>query len=226
LKAQAFDYIRAQSVTEAIDLLKKAKDGGKLIAGGQSLVPALNFRLLAPEILVDIGFIPELSGITYKENTISIGALTRHAELQSSDLLREKAPLISQAVEHVAHTAIRNRGTIGGNLAHADPASELPACMIAIGARMIVAGSQGVRVIEATDFFKGIYETALEADEILTRIEITPDLVSTAWFSELSRRTGDYAMAGLATMAHASGTKIKAITPVYFGIGDEQPKFC
>jgi aerobic carbon-monoxide dehydrogenase medium subunit len=169
MKAAAFDYVRAHSVPEALALLAQhaTRDGGaKLIAGGQSLVPALNLRLMTPGILIDIGGIADLRGVTTSGGlltggTVHIGALTRHADILSSAVIAAHAPLLASAVAHVAHPAVRNRGTIGGNLAYADPASELPACMLALGASLRIAGPSGMRTIAAKDFFRGLFETAL-----------------------------------------------------------------
>jgi carbon-monoxide dehydrogenase medium subunit len=137
VKAPAFDYARPASLAEALSLLVQHGDGAKLLAGGQSLVPALNLRLLAPEILIDLNHLPELQGLTLERGHLRIGALTRHAEVEHSALIRAHAPLLADAVRHVAHPAIRTRGTMGGNLAHADPASEFPACMVALRATLI-----------------------------------------------------------------------------------------
>ena len=139
MKAPAFDYVRVRSLDEALALLGRHGDEAKIIAGGQSLVPALNLRLLAPRLLVDIGGLAELRGVSVKGETVRIGAMTRHVDLERSPEIAVHAPLFKKAVAHVAHPAIRNRGTIGGNLAHADPASELPACAVALQARMTVA---------------------------------------------------------------------------------------
>jgi len=221
VKAYAFDYVRAATLDEALALLERAGDGGKLVAGGQSLVPALNLRLLAPQLLIDIAHLPELRGITCDDTTIHLGAGTRHVELANSTLVGQHLPLLQMAVRHVAHAAIRNRGTLGGNLAHADPASELPACMIALEAVMLVVGPGGERRIDAADFFKGLYETALGPDEILVRISIARSPAGARFhFNELARRAGDYAMAGLAIAMHGNGLQDVRIRPVFFGIGD------
>lgn len=221
VKANAFDYVRAATLDEALSLLERAGDDGKLLAGGQSLVPALNLRLLAPKLLIDIAHLPELRGISLDDTHIHLGAATRHVELATSPLVGQHLPLLRQAIRHVAHAAIRNRGTLGGNLAHADPASELPACLIALDADLVMAGPGGERRVKATDFFRGLYETALEPDEILVRISIIrqpPDTL--VHFNELARRAGDYAMAGLAMVMHGPQGPGMRIRPVYFGIGD------
>ncbi len=161
MKASAFSYARATSVGNAIELLVAHGERAKVLSGGQSLMPAMNLRLVAPELIVDIGDLTELRGIAVSGDILTIGALTRHADLLKSSEIAAHAPLLTDAVAHVAHPAIRNRGTIGGSLAHADPASELPACMVALNATIIVRGPAGERRIPAKDFFTGIYETVL-----------------------------------------------------------------
>ena len=155
MKASAFSYARATSVGNAIELLVAHGDGAKVLSGGQSLMPAMNLRLVAPELIVDIGDLAELRGIAVSGDIVTIGALTRHADLLKSSEIAAHAPLLTDAIAHVAHPAIRNRGTIGGSLAHADPASELPACMVALDATIIVRGPAGERRIPATEFLHG-----------------------------------------------------------------------
>jgi carbon-monoxide dehydrogenase medium subunit len=220
VKAPAFDYVRARSLPEALGLLRRHGDEAKVIAGGQSLVPALNLRLLSPRLLVDIGGLPELKGIAAAGGRLRIGALTRHAELMDSPEVAAKAPLIAQGIRHVAHPAVRNRGTIGGSLANADPATELPACMLALRAEIVAAGPDGERRIKAEDFFTGLYETALAADEILVTIEvpaIRPD--ERCAFLELARRRGDYALVGLAAQGTVQDSALSDLRLAYFGVG-------
>ena len=214
MKAAAFDYIRAGSVAEAAALLRQHGGEAKLIAGGQSLLPALNLRLSAPALLVDIGLIPALRGIVVQDGVLRIGALTTHAEVLASPVIAAHAPLLPAAVAHIAHPAIRSRGTIGGSLANADPAAELPACALVLQARMVAEGPDGVRRIAARDFFTGLFETALAEDEVLTAVEV--DVASAAvWgFSELARRSGDYAIVGLA--AHGTPDVMRL---AYFAVG-------
>ena len=221
MKAPAFDYVKAASLDEALCLLETHGEAAKIIAGGQSLLPALNLRLMSPSILVDIGGLDDLRGISLANGMVHIGAMTRHADLLRSPKIKQRLPLLNAAIAHVAHAAIRNRGTIGGNLAHADPASELPACVMALSATIVVHGRAGARRIAASDFFKGLYETALLPTEILTSLEIQlpgPDEVFS--FHELSRRTGDYAMAGIACQATRAGDRLSALKAVFFGVGD------
>src|SRR6202158_2537647 len=155
MKASAFAYARATSVVNALELLAAHGDGAKVLSGGQSLMPAMNLRLISPELIVDIGELTELRGIAVKGDVLTIGALTRHVDLLRSPEIAAHAPLLAEAMAHVAHPAIRNRGTIGGSLAHGEPASGLPACMVALNATIIVRGPRGERRIAAADFFKG-----------------------------------------------------------------------
>jgi len=220
VKAAAFDYVRAQSLAEALDLLGRHGPQAKLLAGGQSLLPALNLRLSAPSILIDISRIEALRGIAVGPHGLRIGALTRHADLLSSAEIANHAPLLARAIAHVAHPAIRSRGTIGGSLANADPAAELPACALALQARLVVQGANGERIIAADDFFTGLFETALAPDEILTAIEIPPPAANAVCgFQELARRSGDYAIVGLAAQGRHTGAGLSDLRLGYFSIG-------
>ena len=225
MKAPAFAYARASSVDNAIELLAEYGERAKVLSGGQSLMPAMNLRLLAPELIVDIGSLDELRGVARREGLLSIGALTRHVDLQNDPDIATDAPLLREAIAHVAHPAIRNRGTIGGSLAHADPASELPACMIALNATIVVRGPKGERRIPAEDFFVGIYETLLSAQELLVAVEVPllpPN--SAHYFCEFARRQGDYAIVGLAAQAvvedHSGNRCLIDFRPVFFGLSD------
>ena len=221
MKAAAFDYVRVASVEEAVGLLARHGERAKLIAGGQSLMPALNMRLMAPELLIDIAGIASLRGIRVATGTVRIGALTRQADLLASREIAEQAPLLAKAVTHIAHPAIRNRGTLGGNLAHADPASELPACMLALDATLLVHGPSGERLIRAGDFFTGLYQTALAADEVLTgAVFRAAQPGERSFFQEYARRRGDYAIIGLAAQAKLSDGRIEALRLAYFGVGE------
>jgi carbon-monoxide dehydrogenase medium subunit len=221
MKASAFNYTRAASVTNALELLAAHGDRAKVLSGGQSLMPAMNLRLISPELVVDIGGIAELQGITVAGDALIVGALTRHVDLARSPEIAAHAPLLTEAVAHVAHPAIRNRGTIGGSLAHADPASELPACMLALGATIVVRGQAGERRIPAGDFFTGIYETALSAQELLVAVELpVAQRNSVHFFHEFARRHGDYAITGLATQAAVAGGVFTGLRMAYFAVGD------
>ena len=160
MKAPKFNYIKAKSRHQALELLDSLGDEGRIIAGGQSLMPTLNMRLSQPDTLIDINQIPDLQRIAVENDIVKIGALCRHAEIAQSPIINEHLSLISQAMSHVAHVAVRNRGTIGGSIALADPAAELPACAVALGATLAVESINGRREIAAEDFFKGLYETA------------------------------------------------------------------
>lgn len=219
MKASAFDYVRPTTLEQAIALLAQHGSAAKLLAGGQSLLPALNLRLSAPELLIDISRLARLRGITLTETTLRIGALTPHAEVLASPLIATHAPLLADALAHVAHPAIRTRGTFGGSLANADPAAELPACVLALQARLTAQGPNGARTIPAHSFFTGLFETALSPDEILTHIEIdlTPHAVH--GFQELARRTGDYAIIGLAAHGHMTADRFTDLRLAWFACG-------
>ena len=222
MKASAFAYARATSVANALELLTAHGEKAKVLAGGQSLLPAMNLRLLAPELIIDIGELAELRGVVLEGGgVLTIGALTRHADLLKSPEIAAHAPLLMDAVAHVAHPAIRNRGTIGGSLVHADPASELPACMLTLGATIIARGPSGERRIAASEFFAGIYETALAPQELLVAVElpVTPRN-STHFFHEFARRHGDYAIVGLAAQAFVRDGRFTDLRLGFFAVGD------
>lgn len=220
MKAPAFDYVRPHSLPDALALLREHGERAKIIAGGQSLVPALNLRLLAPAIIVDIGALNELRGITISNDIVRIGALTRHVDLQRSAGIAQHVPLVAQAIARVAHPAVRNRGTIGGSLAQADPATELPACAIALEAMIVVTGVEGERSVPARDFFRGLYETALAPDEILVRVDVpTIGEDQRPVFFEFARRAGDYAIVGLAGQATLGDGGLRELRLAYFGVG-------
>jgi carbon-monoxide dehydrogenase medium subunit len=204
---------------EVFAVLSAEGEEAKILAGGQSLVPALNMRLLEPRLLVDINGIPGLGAIAEGDGALRIGALARHADVGRSPLVARLAPLIHQAIPHIAHPAIRNRGTFGGSLAQADPAAELPACAVALDAVIQVAGVRGERRIPARAFFKGLYETALAPDEVVIAVHIPrPAPAMRTVFLELARRRGDYAMVGLAATASLDGAVLRAPRLVFFGV--------
>jgi len=218
LKPAPFAYAKARSVAAAIELL--ASNDARLLAGGQSLIATLNMRLSQPELLVDINGISGLDQITLKNGDVEIGALVRHAQAERSAEIARAAPLIALALPHIGHTAIRNRGTLGGSLAFADPAAELPACMIALGAEIEIVGPQGQRAVKADEFFKDLFETALTARDVLTAIRVPVASGATrVGFAEFARRHGDYAMVGLAACAQADGTRLNDLRLAYFGVG-------
>src|SRR5947207_615275 len=221
MKAPRFAYARPASIAEALALLQKHGDDARVLAGGQSLVPMMNFRVAAPKVLVDINRIGSLTGIKVTKSFVRIGALVRHVELERSADIAEHLPLVAAAMPHVAHPAIRNRGTFGGSCALADPAAELPACALALGATVVVAGKKGERRIAAEDFFKGLYATALKPGELLVAAEFPlpkPGYVSA--FGELARRHGDYAMVGVAAHGSRKGGKFSDMRVAFFGVGD------
>lgn len=221
MKAPRFAYARPANIAEALALLDEHKDDARVLAGGQSLVPMLNFRVAAPKVLVDINRIAGLSGTKVAKDHIRIGALTRHVELERSADIAKLLPLIAQAVPHIAHPAIRNRGTFGGSCSLADPAAELPACAVALGATFVVAGKKGERRVAAQDFFRGLYATALKAGELLVAAEFPrakPGYASA--FGELARRHGDYAMVGVAAHGSTQGGRFSDMRVAFFGVGD------
>lgn len=221
MKASAFAYARPTSVAHALELLGVHGDKAKVLSGGQSLMPAMNLRLISPEFIVDIGELAELRGIVVKGDVLSIGALSRHVDVLKSPEIAAHAPLLRDATAHVAHPAIRNRGTLGGSLAHADPASELPACMVALGANVIVCGPHGERRIPAQEFFTGIYETALSPQELLMAVELPVKRKGSAhFFHEFARRHGDYAIVGLAAQSIIVGGRFADLRLGFFAVGD------
>ena len=220
MKAPPFAYARARSLAEVFDLLARHGDTAKLLAGGQSLLATLNMRLSAPELLIDISRLAELSGIQVRDGVVRIGALTTHAEIERSADIRKHLPLLAQAAPHIAHPAIRNVGTIGGSLALADPAAEWPACCVALDAQFVVAGTAGTRRVAARDFFKGLYSTALRPDEVLTHVEFKiPGADYRSAFVELAQRRGDYAIAGLAAVAKRTGGTLTDLRLAFLGMG-------
>jgi len=221
MKAAAFAYRRATSVDDALDSLAAYGEKAKVLSGGQSLMPAMNLRLISPELIIDIGGIAELRGIAAKGDVLHIGALTRHVDLLSSPEIATCAPLLSKATAHVAHPAIRNRGTLGGSLAHADPAAELPACMVALDAVIVVRGRTGERRIAAVEFFQGIFQTTLSAEELLVAVELpVAQKKSACFFHEFARRHGDYALAGLAAQAVIEDDVFSDLRLAFFAVGD------
>jgi carbon-monoxide dehydrogenase medium subunit len=218
LKPAPFAYAKARSVAHAIELL--ATEDARLLAGGQSLIATLNMRLSEPALLVDINGIDTLDRISLQNAHLEIGALVRHAQAERSAEIARVAPLIALALPHIGHPAIRNRGTIGGSLAFADPAAELPACLVALGGEVDIVGPKGHRTVKADDFFAGLFETALGAQDVLTAIRLPAATAeSRVGFAEFARRHGDYAMVGLAACARAEGKRLAGVRLAYFGVG-------
>jgi carbon-monoxide dehydrogenase medium subunit len=221
LKPAPFAYVRAESLDQVFDLLDEHGDDARILAGGQSLMATLNMRLSAPEVLIDINRIDGLSDITRDGDTLRVGALARHSQVLASEDVTAMAPLVAQAMPHVAHQAIRNRGTFGGSIAFADPAAELPAVSRAIGAQMILQSRSGTRTVDANDFYLGLFETALEPGELLVAVEIPKiaDDGRTA-FMELARRSGDYAIVGIGVQGRIDGGNFADMRLVFLGAGD------
>ncbi len=202
----SFEYRRAGSADEAIALLTENGDDAKLLAGGHSLLPLMKLRLARPSMLIDIGRLADLSYIRVEGDQIAIGALTRHHDVEVSELLAREVPLLPAAAGQVGDPQIRHRGTIGGSLAHGDPASDLPAVVLALGATIVVRGPGGERSIPAAEFFAGFMETALAADEVLTEIRV-PRLEGVGWsFQKFNRRAHDWAIVGVAAVKSGSGS--------------------
>jgi carbon-monoxide dehydrogenase medium subunit len=213
-----FNYYRAGSVAEARDLLQK-NPGAKLLAGGHSLIPLLKFRLAAPPALVDIGRIAELKGVSVKGGTVRIGALTTHAELAASAELRNSCPALAEAARHVGDPAVRNRGTIGGNVAHADPASDLPTVLAALDARFVVSGGAGTTTVNASGFFKGMMTTALGEHDLLTAIEIPAKQSGQgAAYVKFTHPASRYAVIGVAAAVTVSGGKCSSAAVAVGGL--------
>jgi len=219
MKAPDFAYDRPETLDAALAALSAGGPDARLLAGGQSLMPMLNFRVAAPPLLIDINRVPDLDGIEGAGDHVRIGALARHAALEHSDLVAREIPLIHQVMPHIAHRAIRTRGTLGGSLALADPAAELPACMVALDAIIIARSAKAKRRIAAGDFFRGVYETALAADEMIVAVEVPKQAGRRHAFREIARRHGDYAMVGLALTA-SGGAGVADARIVLFGVTD------
>jgi aerobic carbon-monoxide dehydrogenase medium subunit len=216
MKAGAFAYARPTTVADALAQLGGGRDA-KVLAGGQSLMPSLNMRLAAPELLVDINRIEELRGIARRADFIRIGALVRHAEIIDSDLVRTHLPLVALAMRHVAHPAVRNRGTTCGSIANADPAAEMPACTVALDARLVLLSRRGRREIGARQFFRGLFDTERQDDELLAEVLFPiarpPEHFG---FDELAVRHGDFAAVGVAARASIEQGVIAALDLVVF----------
>lgn len=200
MKPAKFDYHDPGTLEEALALLRQHGDDAKLLAGGQSLIPMLNMRLARPAVLIDLNRVAGLTSIREEGGGLAIGAMTRHAEVERSELVARRQPLLAAAMHHIGHVQIRNRGTIGGSLVHADPSAELPAVMVALDAVLVATGADGsVREIPADEFFLMYFTTCLRPDEILTEIRVPALAPRTGWaFAEMARRGGDFALVGVA----------------------------
>jgi carbon-monoxide dehydrogenase medium subunit len=222
MKPAAFEYFAPESLDEALALLGKHSANAKLLAGGQSFVPMANFRVLRPEVVIDLNRIASLGFIAERDGDVAIGAMTRHRAVERSELVRKRCPLIAHAVPNIGHAVIRNRGTIGGSLSHADPAAEWPVVAIALGATMVARGPRGERLIAAKDFFVGLLTTAIAEDEILVEIRFPAAPARTgAEFLEISRRHGDFALVSVGAQVTLSGAG--AIEEVRLALGGVGP---
>ncbi|MDE0158359.1 MAG: xanthine dehydrogenase family protein subunit M [Gammaproteobacteria bacterium] len=221
MKPATFDYVRAESVDQVLVLLERHAGSAKVLAGGQSLNPTLNMRLSAPDLLIDINDLDVLKGIRVDGDMLRIGALVRHAEIEQSELVATHAPLLKKAIGHVAHAAIRNRGTIGGNVSLADPASELPACCVALDASIAIQNKQSTRVVRARDYFRDLYETDLQENDLMTSISFPVAGETTVCaFREFVRRKGDFASTGLAVNAEIENGVFTSFSPVFFAVAN------
>jgi len=207
----AFEYVRAGSAEEAISLIAQHGDEAKFLAGGHSLVPLMKLRLAQPSVLIDIGRVSDLSYVTDTGDHIAIGALTRHLDVERSPIVLEHAPLLAHATSHVGDPQVRHRGTIGGSLAHADPASDLPATTLALGATYVVQGPNGTREIPAGSFYEGYLTSVLDADEMLTEIRV-PKMNGAGWsFQKFNRRAQDWAIVGVAAWRNGSEASVALV---------------
>ncbi len=220
MKPARFEYVAPTTLDAAVAALAAANGEGKILAGGQSLLPLLNFRMVRPTVLVDLNGIKELSFIELRGDSVAIGALTRHREIEHSPLIATKLPVMSAAMRHVAHLAIRNRGTIGGSLSHADPAAELPMMAMFYGASLAVQGPAGRRTIAAKDFFVDALTNCLDPEDIVVEIEF-PIARHDGWaFEEVARRFGDFALASIALSVRRAGSGLGDARVAVMGVAD------
>ena len=222
MKPPKFEYIRPTSVKEAVAALAAAGDEGKIIAGGQSLVPMMNFRLLSPSVLIDINRIPGMGEIQEQpDGGLRIGALTRHHALETSSTVKRLYPVMHAAMQHVAHLAIRNRGTIGGSITHADPAAELPMLMKLLDAKITLISSKGTRIVDADDFFLGALTSDVQENELVTEINLPALPQGAGWaFEEVARRAGDFALAAAGVVLHVEHGKVIEARIGVMGVAD------
>jgi carbon-monoxide dehydrogenase medium subunit len=221
VKIPQFAYYRPESVTEALDLLAELGEDAKVLAGGQSLLPLMALRLSRPGHVIDIGRLSELATVAAEKETVRVGAMVRHAELETSELVRNQAPLVADAVPHIGHRAIRNRGTACGSLAHGDPAAELPAVSVALGAQFRLRSASGERMVPAAEFFTGYLTNAIQADELLVEWNLPAWPVTAGWsVQEVSRRHGDFALLGCAAVLDRGPDQtVSTARLAFFGAG-------
>ena len=220
MKAPAFSYLRPRQLHEVLTLLATHGDEARLLAGGQTLLATLNMRLSEPALLIDMQAVSELKGLNFDGKTLRIGAMVTHTEIETSDLVARHAPMLAAAAPHIAHRAIRNRGTFGGSIAYGDPAAEWPACLLALSGVIVARSLRGDRRIAADDFFTGLYTTELAPDEVIVACEIpVVQANQKISFSELARRHGDYAVVGLAATAKLIDNQMSGVRLAWIGVG-------
>ena len=217
----SFEYFAPTALDEALSLLQEHGDDAKVLAGGHSLIPTMKLRLAEPAVIIDIGRIGGLKGISESDGKLVIGALTTHHELESSDLVQQKVPLLAQTAAEIGDVQVRNKGTIGGSLAHADPAADWPAAILALDADIQIAGPNGERTVKATDFFQGLFETDLGDDEILTAIHVSiPDANTKGTYLKLHQVASGFALAGVAVVLTKSGDICQSVAVGITGVSD------
>jgi carbon-monoxide dehydrogenase medium subunit len=217
----SFEYFAPTALDEALSLLQEHGDDAKVLAGGHSLIPTMKLRLAEPAVIIDIGRIGGLKGISESGGKLVIGALTTHHELESSDLVQQRVPLLAQTAAEIGDVQVRNKGTIGGSLAHADPAADWPAAILALDADIQIAGPNGERTVKATDFFQGLYETDLGDDEILTAIHVSiPDANTKGTYLKLHQVASGFALAGVAVVLTKSGDTCQNVSVGITGVSD------
>lgn len=221
MKAPLFDYLKPTSLIDVFTLLEQHGDKAKIIAGGQSLLATLNMRLSEPKLLIDISGVPGLSGISLQEKFVRIGAMTRHSEIEESILIERHMPLLSMTAPMIAHKAIRNRGTLGGSISYADPASEWPCCAVTLDAVIVLGSKRGLRRVTASDYFLDLYTTDIAPDEIVIACEFPLQPVNSCCaYDELARRQGDFPIVGLATIAQIKEKTFTQVRLTFIGVGN------
>jgi carbon-monoxide dehydrogenase medium subunit len=221
VKPSAFEYYAPRSLEECLDLLSEHGEDAKLLAGGQSLVPLMNLRMAVPEVIVDLNRVRGLASIERRDGTLAIGAMTRYADVETSPLVADALPVLARVTAEVGYPAIRNRGTVGGALAHADPVGEWPCLARALDAELVVAGPRGGRTVTAGDFFTGIMSTALDVDEVLVEARFRVDEPPRAWgFREFARKTGDYAVMATIIDFAVDGGALRDVRAGYANLSD------
>lgn len=220
MKAPAFSYLRPRQLNQVLTLLAAHGDEARLLAGGQTLLATLNMRLSEPALLIDLQAVSELKGLSVSGQTVRIGAMVTHTEIETSEMVAQHAPLLTCAAPHIAHRAIRNLGTFGGSIAYGDPAAEWPACLLALGGVIVARSLRGERRIAADDFFTGLYTTELAADEVIVACDLpAAQPHQKVSFAELARRHGDYAVVGLAASAKVFDNTLSNVRLAWIGVG-------